>query len=66
MCLHRPGIRCSRDSKDYPLPAPAFWATPTRKLYDLFRPIHSMKEQSPAEVVALSVKYEVLFLPPPA
>ena len=43
-----------------------FWVTPTRKLYDLFWAIHSMKEQSPAEVVALSAKHEVLFLPPPA
>jgi hypothetical protein len=25
-----------------------------------------MKEQSPAEVVALSAKHEVVFLPPPA
>jgi quercetin dioxygenase-like cupin family protein len=43
-----------------------FWVTPTRKLYDLFWAIHSMKEQTPAEVVALSAKYEILFLPPPA
>jgi hypothetical protein len=25
-----------------------------------------MKEQAPPEVVALSAKYEVMFLPPPA
>ena len=43
-----------------------FWVTPTRKLYDLFWAIHSMKEQSPPDVVALSAKYEVMFLPPPA
>ena len=42
-----------------------FWVTPTRRLYDLFWAIHSMKEQSPAEVVALSAKHEVMFLPPP-
>ena len=43
-----------------------FWVTPTRKLYDLFWAIHSMREQTPPEVVALSAKYEVMFLPPPA
>jgi quercetin dioxygenase-like cupin family protein len=42
-----------------------FWVTPTRKLYDLFWGIHSMKEQVPDEVVALSAKHEVMFLPPP-
>jgi quercetin dioxygenase-like cupin family protein len=42
-----------------------FWVTPTRRLYDLFWAIHSMKEQSPPEVVALSAKHEVMFLPPP-
>ncbi|MFZ1097350.1 MAG: cupin domain-containing protein [Xanthobacteraceae bacterium] len=42
-----------------------FWVTPTRKLYDLFWAIHSMKEQSPPEVIALSAKHEVIFLPPP-
>ncbi len=42
-----------------------FWVTPTRKLYDLFWGIHSMKEQKPDEVVALSAKHEVIFLPPP-
>ena len=41
-----------------------FWVSPTRKLYDLFWAIHSMKEQNPPEVVALSVRYEVIFLPP--
>jgi len=42
-----------------------FWVTPTRKLYDLFWAIHSMKEQKPEEVVALSAKHEIVFLPPP-
>ncbi len=43
-----------------------FWVTPTRKLYDLFWAIHAMKEQEPAEVVALAAHYEVSFLPPSA
>jgi quercetin dioxygenase-like cupin family protein len=43
-----------------------FWVTPTRKLYDLFWAIHSMKEQNPPDVVALSARHEVNFLPPPA
>jgi quercetin dioxygenase-like cupin family protein len=42
-----------------------FWVSPTRKLYDLFWAIHSMKEQNPPDVVALAAKYEVMFLPPP-
>ena len=42
-----------------------FWVSPTRKLYDLFWAIHSMKEQKPEEVVALSARHEVMFLPPP-
>lgn len=42
-----------------------FWVTPTRKLYELFWGIHSMKEQVPDEVVALSARHEVMFLPPP-
>ena len=42
-----------------------FWVSPTRKLFDLFWAIHSMKEQAPPEVVALSAKHEVMFLPPP-
>ena len=41
-----------------------FWVTPTRKLYDLFWAIHSMKEQNPPDVVELSAKHEVVFLPP--
>jgi quercetin dioxygenase-like cupin family protein len=43
-----------------------FWVTPTRKLYDLFWGIHSLKQQTPEEVVALSARHEVMFLPPPA
>lgn len=42
-----------------------FWVTPTRRLYDLFWAIHSMKEQNPDEVVALAARYEIMFLPPP-
>ena len=42
-----------------------FWVTPTGRLYDLFWAINNMAEQSPAEVVALSAKHEVDFLPPP-
>jgi quercetin dioxygenase-like cupin family protein len=42
-----------------------FWVAPTRKLYDLFWAIHAMKEQTPPEVVALSAKHEIVFLPPP-
>jgi oxalate decarboxylase/phosphoglucose isomerase-like protein (cupin superfamily) len=41
-----------------------FWVSPTRRLYDLFWAIHNMVEQTPAEVVALSAKHEVDFLPP--
>jgi hypothetical protein len=37
---------------------------PTRRLYDLFWAIHGMKEQNPPDVVALSAKHEVVFLPP--
>ena len=42
-----------------------FWVSPTRRLFDLFWAIHSMKDQNPPEVVALSAKHEVMFLPPP-
>ncbi len=42
-----------------------FWVAPTRRLYDLFWAIHNMTEQTPPEVVALSAKHEVDFLPPP-
>ncbi len=42
-----------------------FWVAPTRRLYDLFWAIHAMPNQNPAEVVALSARHEVDFLPPP-
>jgi branched-chain amino acid transport system ATP-binding protein len=42
-----------------------FWVAPTRRLYDLFWAIHNMPDQTPAEVVALSAKHEVDFLPLP-
>ena len=42
-----------------------FWVAPTGRVYDLFWAIHSMKEQNPAEVVALAARYEIDFLPPP-
>ena len=38
-----------------------FWVSPTRRLYELFSAIHSMKEQKPEEVVALSARHEVNF-----
>jgi hypothetical protein len=43
-----------------------FWVAPTRGLYDLFKGIHALPEQTPDAVVALSAKHEVNFLPPPA
>jgi len=42
-----------------------FWVAPTRRLYDLFWAIHNLPEQTPPDVVALSAKHEVDFLPPP-
>ena len=42
-----------------------FWVSPTRRLFDLFWAIHNLPEQTPPEVVALSAKHEVDFLPPP-
>lgn len=43
-----------------------FWVSPSRRLYDLFWAIHNMgPKPDPAEVVALSAKHEVDFLPPP-
>ncbi|MFN3670740.1 MAG: cupin domain-containing protein [Bosea sp. (in: a-proteobacteria)] len=42
-----------------------FWVSPTARLYDLFWAIHSMPVQNPADVVALSARHEVDFLPPP-
>ena len=43
-----------------------FWVAPTRRLPDLFRAIDAMADQNPAEIVALSARHEVEFLPPPA
>ncbi len=43
-----------------------FWVSPTGKLYDLFWGIHTMTEQSPEAVVALSALHGVEFLPPPS
>ena len=43
-----------------------FWVSPARKLYDLFWGIHNLgPSANPAEVVELSAKHEVDFLPPP-
>src|SRR5262245_16170618 len=42
-----------------------FWVSPARRLFGLFWAIHNMAEQAPPEVVALSAKHEVDFLPPP-
>ena len=42
-----------------------FWVAPTRKLYDLFWALHNLgPEPNPADVVAISAKHEVDFLPP--
>ena len=42
-----------------------FWVTPARRLYDLFWQLNNMGEADPAEIVAMSAKHEVDFLPPP-
>jgi len=43
-----------------------FWVTPSRRLYDLFWAIHDMGPAAdPADLVAVSAKHEVDFLPPP-
>lgn len=43
-----------------------FWVTPAALLYDLFWALHNLgPEADPAEVVAVSAKHEVDFLPPP-
>lgn len=42
-----------------------FWVSPARRLYDLFWRLHHMGQADPAEVVAMSARYEVDFLPPP-
>ena len=42
-----------------------FWVAPTRRLYDLFWALHNLgPEPHPADVVAISAKHEVDFLPP--
>jgi mannose-6-phosphate isomerase-like protein (cupin superfamily) len=41
-----------------------FWASPARRLYDLFWAIHGMKDQNPTDVAALAAQYDVMFLPP--
>ena len=42
-----------------------FWVAPTRRLYDLFWALHNLgPEANPADVVAISAKHEVDFLPP--
>lgn len=43
-----------------------FWVTPTARLYDLFWALHNLgPEADPSEVVAVSARHEVDFLPPP-
>jgi quercetin dioxygenase-like cupin family protein len=43
-----------------------FWVSPARRLYDLFWAIHDMgPDADPADLVAVSAKHEVDFLPPP-
>jgi uncharacterized RmlC-like cupin family protein len=42
-----------------------FWVSPTKQLYDLFWGIHNMKQQNPADVVALAAEFNIHFLPPP-
>jgi quercetin dioxygenase-like cupin family protein len=43
-----------------------FWVSPSRRLYDLFWAIHDMGPNAdPADLVAVSAKHEVDFLPPP-
>lgn len=43
-----------------------FWVTPARRLYDLFWQLHNLGPTAdPSEVVAISARHEVDFLPPP-
>ncbi len=43
-----------------------FWVSPTRKLFDLFWAIHNLgPKANPADVVAVSARHEIDFLPPP-
>lgn len=42
-----------------------FWVSPTRRLYDLFWALHALgPDANPADVVAVSARHEVDFLPP--
>ncbi|WP_118133460.1 cupin domain-containing protein [Oceanicella sp. SM1341] len=42
-----------------------FWVSPSRKLFDLFWALHNLgPNANPADVVAVSAKHEVDFLPP--
>ena len=44
-----------------------FWVSPTRRLYDLFWALHALgPDADPADVVAVSARHEVDFLPPEA
>ena len=43
-----------------------FWVSPAQRLYDLFWALHNLGPPAdPAEVVAISARHEVDFLPPP-
>ncbi|ACL56212.1 cupin domain-containing protein [Methylobacterium nodulans] len=43
-----------------------FWVAPARRLYDLFWALHNLGPNAdPADLVAISAKHEVDFLPPP-
>lgn len=43
-----------------------FWVSPTRQLHDLFWALHSLgPTPDPADVVAISARHEIDFLPPP-
>ena len=43
-----------------------FWVSPARRLYDLFWALHNLgPTANPADVVAVSARHEVDFLPPP-
>lgn len=42
-----------------------FWVAPSRRLFDLFWALHNLgPDANPAEVVAVSARHEVDFLPP--
>lgn len=43
-----------------------FWVSPARQLFDLFWALHNLGPNAdPADIVAVSAKHEVDFLPPP-